>query len=581
MDDLLQEFLAEADEALEALDGNLVKLERAPNDRKILDEIFRLVHTAKGTSGFLGLSRLEALAHATEDLLGQIRDGKRAATSSAISLILEALDGIKSLLAALHQTETEPAGDDRALIDRIQKFADLPTEAVTEPEAQLEAAIVEKSDDPVGLVEELGETDEGVAGFPDRNIEEKIKADPPPPVRVQNSGVRTTTSRPAKGSLRVDETLLDRIAELVSDLGLTRNRLIQASGTVADNDLAEPLKRLSEITADLQDSVQRTRRRPIGDSWAGLPRMVRDFSIELGKRIDLEMIGAETEVERRVLAQMRDPLVHMVRNSGDHGIELPQDRQAAGKPEAGRITLRAFQDDSNIVLQIGDDGRGFETERIGQKAVALGLISAAELASLGEDEIHDFVFEPGLSTALSVTAISGRGVGMDVVRDNVEELGGTVELESVAGEGMTATLRIPLSDSIGGALVVASGGIRFALPQNEVVDTLSLNNGSGHRLEDIDSGPVLVMPDDRRLPVIRLNEMLKINTPVSGDGTVIVTNAGEAELGILVDNIEEKEQFAIHPVPPVLRHLDVFSGVSVRADGSVVLMLDTAVLARR
>ena len=444
MDDLIADFLTETNESLADLDVALVKLERTPDDQDTLSLIFRLVHTIKGTCGFLGLPRLEHVAHAAENVLGKVRDGVLTATPDTVSLVLAALDRIKAIVAGLAATGSEPAGDDSELI------------------AALNAAAAGEAPDAVAAAAA------GVAPEP-----EAEPAEPPPPDSRLPAAPRAAPAAAAPGrrdrsstqgepvaanqTIRVTVDVLEDLMTLVSELVLTRNQLLQLARTQENTGFTVPLQRLSHITSDLQEGVMKTRMQPIGNAWNKLPRLVRDLSREMDKKIELTMLGADTELDRQVLELIKDPLTHMVRNSGDHGLESPAERRAAGKPEAGHITLNAFHEGGHIIIEIADDGRGLPLDRIRAKVLANGLATEAELAGMSEAQMQRFIFRAGFSTADSVTAVSGRGVGMDVVKTNIEKIGGTIDLKSVPGQGTTFTIKIPLTLAIVSALIVEAG----------------------------------------------------------------------------------------------------------------------------
>ncbi|SUE44710.1 chemotaxis protein CheA [Roseomonas gilardii] len=440
MDELLADFLTETNEGLVALDDALLRLERTPEDRQTLSEIFRLVHTIKGTCGFLGLPRLERVTHAAENLLGRYRDGQLPVTSPGVTLILSALDRVKLIVADIAGTGAELEGDDTALLHALDEaYAGRLAEA---PEAAAPPAPVQPPPEPA---------------VPTRAAAPPAEAPEAAPVAQQQT-------------IRVSVEVLEELMVLVSELVLTRNQLLQSVRGRDDATLSVPLQRLSHITSDLQEGVMKTRMQPIGNAWQKLPRLVRDLSHELGKRIELEMRGAETELDRQVLEMIRDPLTHMVRNSADHGLEDAAQRRAAGKPETGRILLNAYHEGGHIVMEVGDDGRGLALERIRAKALSQGLATEAELAAMGERDVQRLIFHPGFSTAAAVTAVSGRGVGMDVVKTNIERIGGTVEVHSREGKGSTFVVKIPLTLAIVSALVVQAGSERFAIPQIGVLE---------------------------------------------------------------------------------------------------------------
>ena len=575
MDDLLPEFLAETNEALAELDLALVKLERDPGDQATLSLIFRLVHTIKGTCGFLGLPRLERVAHAGENVLGRVRDGELAATAAVISLVLMALDRIKEIVAALGAAGSEPEGSDQELITELNRVA--AGEAAAAPAANKPAR---KSRTKVG---------KPAASVPVATVAAATEQAP---------AAMPGAPEPATQTIRVTVDVLEELMTLVGELVLTRNQLLQISRaeTAAQRTASAysaPLQRLSQITSDLQDGVMKTRMQPIGSAWNKLPRLVRDLAQETGKIITLEMRGQDTELDRQVLELMRDPLTHMVRNSADHGLENAATRREAGKPEAGRISLNAYHEGGHIIVEISDDGRGIDVARVRAKVLAQGLATDAELSAMTETQIRAFIFRAGFSTAEAVTAISGRGVGMDVVRANIERIGGTIELASTQGAGSCFTVKIPLTLAIISAVIVQAGGERFAIPQIAVRELVRVGapgaavaaKGGAREavtVEQVGGADVLRLRDEL-LPLVRLSALLRLETtacPLSSDITVVVTAAGSAKLGIVVDAVFDTEEIVVKPVAPILRHVTMFSGNTILGDGSVIMILDPNGIAR-
>ena len=574
MDDLLRDFLTETNENISVLDSELVKLEQNPNDPELLGNIFRLVHTIKGTCGFLGLPRLETLAHASENVLGKIRDGELIVNPAAVTLVLESLDGIKAILAVLESTEAEPAGSDGDLIERLNKLASgeqpsapaKPAPKISgKSKSRSKAAKSESVKAPVPPVEKIAVVETPVVA-----PAEAEESEVPPPVRAEES----KESAIAAQSIRVNVDLLENLMTMVSELVLSRNQLMQILRSQKDSEFGAPLQRLSHVTTELQEGVMKTRMQPIGNAWAKLPRIVRDLSHELGKKIDLRMHGAETELDRQVLELIKDPLTHMVRNSADHGIELPTERVAKGKPETGAITLDAFHEGGHIIIEIADDGRGLDIEKIKKKAVSRGLATETDLAAMTEQQIQQFVFKAGFSTAAKVTSVSGRGVGMDVVRTNIEKIGGTVEMKSQSGKGSTFTIKIPLTLAIVSALIVECAGERFAIPQISVVELVRAAANSEHTIERINDTPVLRLRD-RLLPLVSLQSLLNLGKPKSGAETyIVVTQVATYTFGIIVDRVFDTEEIVVKPVAPILRDISMFSGNTILGDGSVIMILD-------
>ena len=456
MDDLLADFLTETNEGLSDLDVALVKLERTPDDRETLSLIFRLVHTIKGTCGFLGLPRLEHVAHAAENVLGKVRDGVLIVTPDMISLVLKAVDQIKAILAGLAATGGEPAGDDTELVAALNATASGQAAPGPTPAPVAVAPKVEEAEPAPQLPMEP------------QPVAAQVSTPPPaPPTALPAAptvGPDVVQGEPitAQQTIRVTVDVLEDLMTLVSELVLTRNQLLQLARTQENSGFTVPLQRLSHITSDLQEGVMKTRMQPIGNAWNKLPRLVRDVAREMDKKIELVMLGADTELDRQVLELIKDPLTHMVRNSGDHGLEKPAERRAAGKSETGRITLNAYHEGGHIIIEIADDGRGLPLDRIRAKVLANGLATEAEMAGMTEAQLQRFIFRAGFSTAAVVTAVSGRGVGMDVVKTNIEKIGGSLDLHSRPGQGTTLKIRIPLTLAIIPALIVTSGGDRYA-----------------------------------------------------------------------------------------------------------------------
>ena len=601
MDDLLTEFLTEANESLAGLDEALLNLERAPGDTATVGLIFRLVHTIKGTCGFLGLPRLERVAHAAENVLGLLREGSISATPGLVTAVLQAIDVMKAIVGQLAETGSEPPGTDDQVIaklDTIFKGDPSPVDAVpkvSKTRRPRKPSATPAANAPARLASPMTDAE----------------AAPPPTLRVgdgsvpqPHSAAPPTTPSPsepaaephgdgglAAQTIRVSVGVLENLMTLVSELVLTRNQLLQISRNTKEAVFATPVQRLSQITSDLQEGVMKTRMQPIGSAWSKLPRLVRDLVQDLGKPMELRMLGAETEIDRQVLELVRDPLTHMVRNSADHGLESAAERRAAGKPETGTITLNAFHEGGHITVQIADDGRGLPLDRIREKALSRGLATEAELAAMNPAAIQRFIFHPGFSTAAQVTSVSGRGVGMDVVKTNIERIGGTIELDNRPGAGTTFTIKIPLTLAIVSALIVESAGERFAIAQSSVAELVHAElaqQGTPSKpgqtlIEEIDGTRILRLRD-RLLPLVTLSELLQLEASATLDGQrgmyVVVVAVGSGSLGIVVDRVFDTEEIVVKPVAPVLRDISMFSGNTVLGDGAVIMILDPNGIAR-
>jgi len=629
MDDLLQEFIAEATENLAVIDQELVRLEQHPNDAGILGNIFRLVHTVKGTCGFLGLSRLEKVAHSGENVLGKFRDGELDVSPAAVTVILECIDRIRDILTAIEETGSEPDGDDSKLIKNLDALlvedaqpaatdevepavqtaksepaqnAGTPAMAVNEfgaPVAaefmaEFEAATAQSTTDkvqpaiPADTVVNLTPTvmdapEESVSSLPKSSSAEDA---PSPPSGTTSAGEddgagsavpqkREPVS--ASSSLRINVDVLENLMTLVSELVLARNQLLQMVRGYDDHEFAVPLQHLSHITTDLQEGVMQTRMQPIGNAWSKLPRIVRDLSVASGKKIDLIMDGSETELDRQILDLIKDPLTHMVRNSADHGLEAPEERLAAGKQESGKIRLNAFHEGGHIIVEISDDGRGLNTDRIRQKIIEKEILPEANVLSMSDQQVQQYIFHPGFSTAEKVTNVSGRGVGMDVVRTNIEQINGSIDLKSVQGKGTTVTIKIPLTLAIISALLVKCKTERFAIPQFSVLELVRTASNSEHQIEYIQKIPVLHLRN-QLLPLVRLDNLLGLkddtDDELSEESFVVVAKTGNSTFGIVVDKVFDTEEIVVKPVSPILRNIRQFSGNTILGDGSVIMILD-------
>lgn len=621
MDDLLRDFVVETSEHLETVDAELVKFERDPNNGATLALIFRLVHTIKGTCGFLGLPRLERLAHAAEDVISQFRDGKPV-TAQAVTMILKTIDRIKGIVFELEQSGTEPDGDDEDLIAVLKALAKEEPAAKPAPAAP---SLPQKSSAPPIPVDTTGTLafqvlerplkddevtlDDLERAFRDAPGPDPVEFNEPAPIadvapapvaaapaapgaiataaaaRIEHEGGDTEAhaNSVSKQTVRVAVGTLDRLMTMVSELVLTRNQLLEIARQRDDSEFKSPLQRLSHITAELQDGVMQTRMQPIGTAWTKLARVVRDVSSELGKKIELIQTGAETEIDRQLLEMIRDPLLHMVRNAADHGLEMPDERVALGKPATGTIHLRAAQESGYIICEVSDDGRGIDVNRVKAKAIANGLTTEADVSRMTEEQILRFVMEPGFSTAAKITNISGRGVGLDVVRSHVEQVGGSVDLRSRAGKGLAVTIKLPLTLAIASALIVEAAGQRFAIPQIAVAELVRTQNDGDVRIEKLNGQSTLRLRQ-RLLPVVDVAQVLdlprEINAAEQDNCLVVVCHVGGTRFGIVVDAIHQTEEIVVKPISSKLRHMSVYSGATILGDGSVILILEPAGIAR-
>lgn len=557
MDDLIIEFITETNESLGELDNSLVQLEQNPNDKDLLSKIFRVMHTIKGTSGFLNLPRLGSVAHKSEDLLGLFRDGKLQPNPGYISLILEALDRIKVIMASIESAGKEPDGEDSELIGRLAAACTGDAPAPQEPQEEMpvfDDLSAQTSTEP--LIEQA--------------------ATETAPKKIDTPATAPSESNLSAQSLRVNVDVLEDLMTLVSELVLTRNQILQVARSQKDNEMTTSLQRLNHIVSELQEGVMKTRMQPVGNAWSKLPRIIRDISNDLGKKIELEMLGQDTELDRQVLEMIKDPLTHMVRNSADHGIEKPAERIAAGKPEMGKIRLNSYHEGGHILIEITDDGKGLPLERIKNKIIQNKLATEAEVAAMSDKQIQQYIFAAGFSTAEQVTSVSGRGVGMDVVRSNIEKIGGYVEMNSVAGKGTTFIIKIPLTLAIISSLIVGIENERFAIPQLDVSELVMVTPGSPNRIEKINGTPVFRLRE-RILPLICLRTLLGFAPSESFNHQYIaVIHVGSYSFGIIVERVFDTEEIVVKPLTSLLSGQAVFSGNTILGDGQVIMILDSS-----
>lgn len=562
MDDIIAEFLAETNEGLAQLDNDLVRLEQEPENDELISRIFRVLHTIKGTCGFIGLTRLEKVAHKGEDVLGLFRDKKLEVTPAYVTLILECLDCIKAIVQGIETTGQEPEGDDSDLIKRL--------EAVMNGGEPDSAAPYVPADIPADVHIEEAEKELPKAAAPQTPKESPLPEHSEASDQHAPAGVAASPQ-----SLRINVDVLENMMTMVSELVLTRNQLLQIARQQQDAEFQIPLQHLNHVVSDLQEEVMKTRMQPIGNAWAKLPRIIRDVSKELGKDIELEMHGQETELDRQILDMIKDPLTHMVRNSADHGIEMPEERVAKGKPPKGKVTLTAYHQGGHIHIVISDDGKGLPLDKIRKKILQNQLATEEQLAAMTPQQIQQYIFHAGFSTAEAVTSVSGRGVGMDVVRSNIEKIGGSIEMISVEGKGTTFTIKIPLTLAIVSALIVKVGNQRLAIPQLSVSELVLVSPNSENRIETIDNSSVLRLRGNL-LPLVSLAELLGVESPNLDTRYVVVTKVGSTSFGLIVDHVFDLEEIVIKPLSRVLKGLSFFSGNTILGDGCVIMILDPA-----
>ncbi len=553
--DVIREFLVESHENLSRLDQELVELERRPRDTALLASIFRTIHTIKGTCGFLAFSTLERITHQAETLLSQLRDGQRELTPSLVSLILETVDATRTVLAAIEAGGEEGPAQFEDLTERLRMAAQV---AAASTDHHFEA----EPGPALGKAEDL----------PARN-------EPAESAKGEEDGARSAV---ADANIRVGVGLLDKLMDLVGELVLTRNQILQFNTEREDAALNATSQRLNLITTELQEGVMKTRMQPIGMVWNKLPRVVRDMAVALGKQIRLEMDGAETELDRTIIEAIKDPLVHLVRNACDHGVETPEERIRSGKAPQGRLTLRAYHEGGQVNIEIGDDGAGIDVGRVKRKGIEKGLLRPEQAEKMSDREAFNLIFQPGFSTAQTVTNVSGRGVGMDVVKSNIEKIGGVVDVFSRPGEGATVKLKIPLTLAIIPGLVVASGGERFVIPQVSLLELIRLEGDSKDKhIEHVHGTPVYRRRGSL-LPIAYLNEVLGLKAAARGEAVnMVVLQAEDRQFGLVVDGINDTQEIVVKPLGKQLKGLTVYAGATIMGDGRVALILDVLGIGQR
>ena len=588
MKEIVQEFLAEAQEMLEGLDNFFVQLEARPDDTSLLNEIFRAAHSIKGSAGFIGLTRIVEVAHHAENVLNQLRQGMMKAEPAVIDIILEAMDALKLLLEEVH-TGVQADVD----IDTLTMKLDLLLQWGEDQSASHESngpSAPHSEEAGMAVPPEEFEAAEPLSPSPPPSAEiVSHNPSPPPPPQSLSSAPPQSEASPAQSSgvevdqtIRVETSRLDNVMNLVGELVLGRNRLVRLATDTSDDedrekqqkDIAEAVIQLSRVTTDLQLAVIKTRMQPIKKVLGKFPRMVRDLSRKLGKEARLELSGEETELDKSVIEEIGDPLVHIIRNAIDHGLEMPEERLASGKSPEGVVKISAYQEGNSIVIEISDDGHGVNVERVRKKAIERNLISAADADRMSTDELVNLIFLPGFSTAEKVTDVSGRGVGMDVVRTNINKINGTVEIRSQNGLGSTFVINLPLTIAIIQALMVAIGEEVYAVPLQSVVETVKITESDIRTL----SGAEVLNLRNQVLPLLRLRDEFKIpgesHESAGKNRYVVVVQLGSRSVGLVVEALPYQEEVVIKSMGPILSGIRGMAGATITGDGKVVLILD-------
>ena len=606
MDDILKEFITETKEGLENIDHDLISYEAAPDNRPLLDKIFRSIHTIKGGSGFLNLGKVESVAHYAENILSKIRDGKLKLVSATMNVLLESIDALKAIITSLESTETEGDADYKGLVVKLKTIVEEVDAAPASAAAS--AASAQKEVDALVKNIKASVAAEGKKAADAQPAETAKKAEvqeKPPAEKAASAHAETVAHGDAQqkgkaddsksvakheatvgeSNIRVQVNLLDKLVNLVGELVLARNQIVQSAGKLEDSTLNSVTQGLSMITTELQENMLKTRMQPIGNIFNKFPRIVRDLAQSFQKEITLKTQGQDTELDKAILEGISDPLTHIIRNSIDHGIESPKERIQKGKNPSGTLLIHAYHEGGNVIILISDDGAGINPEKIKRKALEKGVLTQKELDTMSQRDIINIVFRPGFSTAEKVTNISGRGVGMDVVKTNVEKIGGSIDIQSEVDRGTTMKLKIPLTLAIVQALIVWVDEHRFAIPQVNLIELVRLEGVEQMRQISNVHGLKVYRLRDKLLPLVDLRAVLNLPSKEKKQAendivNIVVLAAAETRFGIIVDKIHDTEEIVVKPVSKHLKHLECYSGATIMGDGKAVLILDAIGLAR-
>ncbi len=607
IDEDVREFLIEGYEYLNQIEEDLVALEQSNSDPEVMNRIYRSLHTIKGNSGFLGVEKLESVAHAGENLLSRLRDRTIAMTPEITSALLETIDAVRSHMEALETTGQESPIAHTELLDRLHQLQEsggaIPYPSGTPSEngiaslhAKSTAAIPEvvaQEPETSDLTAELLCVDDAL-----------LSIDELPLPAITNNPTEQLTAVDTEGdkfkisdaAIRVDVGLLDKLMNLVGELVLCRNQILEFANTQTvnaetDDTLKSVSSRLNLVTSELQEGVMKTRMQPIKTIWNKFPRVVRDTAFALGKQVQLEMEGEETELDKTLIEAIANPLTHLVRNCLDHGIETSEVRAAKGKPAVGRLLLRAYHESGQVNIEISDDGGGIDPDRIRSKAVQKGMFSAVDAARMSDREALNLIFMPSFSTVEKITNISGRGVGMDVVQTNIEKISGTIDLHSQVGKGTTFKLKIPLTLAIIPTLIITTGGDRYAIPQVNLLELMRLEGEQIKSIEMFHGTPVYRLRG-RLLPLIYLNRELQLDDRKLGNEkksqfdldealNIVVVQATDKPFGLVVDAINDTQEIVVKPLGKQLKSVACFAGATIMGDGKVALILDVHGIAQQ
>ncbi len=562
-EEILQDFLTESKENIEQLDEKFVELEQDPTNKELLSSIFRIMHTLKGTSGFFGFTTLQAISHAAEDILAKLRDGVVSADQQIIDILLKATDYIKAIVAYIEENKKEP--DDNLYKDFIKTVREFADNLGKEPPKREKEEHTQDKENEEERLEEKEKIDKKESQDQPQSQAQLQKQDQksPPVVHLTDTHIK------------VDIGLLDKLMNLAGELVLSRNRLVQIANSLNNPEVISATQRLSLVTTELQEEIMKTRMQPIGTVFNKFPRIVRDLSRIANKKVKLSIEGADTELDRSIIEAIKDPLTHIVRNSIDHGIEPPEERVKAGKSAIGHLLLKAYHEGGQVIIEIKDDGRGIDIEKVKKKAIEKGLITELEANSMSDREAINLIFKPGFSTAEKVTNISGRGVGMDVVKTNIERLGGSIDIQTEKGRGTTIIMKIPLTLAIIPALIVSCHNQRYAIPQVNLKELVILNKEEIEKDVQLIGDSKFYRLRDEVIPLFYLEDILELSEHNTKDKmSIVILNSGLLEFGLVVDNILDSEEIVVKPLGKHFQGIPVYAGATLMGDGGIALILD-------
>ncbi|MDA8116576.1 MAG: chemotaxis protein CheW [Actinomycetota bacterium] len=584
-DEIVQEFVIESSENLDQVATDLVELERSPGDPALLSSIFRAMHTIKGTCGFLGYPKLEAVAHAAENLLSLLRENEITYSNPVANALLATTDAMREVLTLLETTGAEGDRDYSEIIATLRALAIADADDASPADVPATPAAKDATTPERGGIEDAAHPEPARNVPPPAEMTDQAHPGADSPEEEHLAGDAKAPS--ADLNIRVDVKLLDALMNLVGELVLARNQIIQYTESVNDPAIVATSQRLNLITTDLQAGIMKTRMQPIGNVLSKFPRVVRDLAQACGKKVRLETDGRETELDKTIIEAIKDPLTHLVRNSVDHGIETPEERLAAGKSEEGRLLIRAFHEGGQVNIEIQDDGAGIDAQKVLDKALDKGLVNNEAAAKMSDRELLSLIFLPGFSTAEKVTNVSGRGVGMDVVKTNIEKIGGTIDLSTAPGEGTAFKIKIPLTLAIVPALIVTSGGDRYAIPQVNLLELVRLNASERRGAVETISGTPTYRLRGKLLPLVDLGAELGVETSHFLDPddrrsfNIVVLQADDRQFGLVVSDVNDTEEIVVKPLGRQLQNIRHLAGATIMGDGRVALILDVIGLARR